>query len=83
VRRKILVGVAAVVALGGAGFFVWYQLVKAGVLRYNEYDRREKGTLQVGHVAPDLALTMYDGSPVRLSEMWKTKPLFLVFGSCT
>ena len=78
-----MVGLAVVVALGGAGFFVWYQLVKAGVLRYNKYDRREKGTLQVGHVAPDLSLTMYDGSSVRLSEMWKTKPLFLVFGSCT
>ena len=82
-RRKVLVALAVVVAVGVAGFFTWYQLVKAGVLRYNKYDRREKGTLQVGNVAPDLTLTMYDGSAVRLSEMWKTRPVFLVFGSCT
>jgi hypothetical protein len=83
VRRKIVIGLAVVVVLGAAGFFTWYQLVKAGILRYNKYDRREKGTLEVGHVAPDLALTMYDGSTARLSELWKTKPVFLVFGSCT
>jgi hypothetical protein len=82
-RRGIVIGLAAVAALGAAGFFTWYQLVKAGILRYNKYDRREKGTLEVGHMAPDLPLTMYDGSTVRLSELWKTKPLFLVFGSCT
>jgi hypothetical protein len=81
--RRVVTWSLAVAAVGALGFFVWYQLVKAGVLRYNKYDRREKGTLRVGHVAPDLALTMYDGSPLRLSELWRTKPVFLVFGSCT
>ncbi len=53
------------------------------MLRYNEFDRRERGTLKVGAPAPDLALAMYDGSTVRLSELWSAKPVFLVFGSCT
>jgi hypothetical protein len=82
-RRKLLIGTAIGLVVAAAGFFTWYQLVKAGVLRYNKYDRREKGSLAVGGAAPDLALTMYDGSPVRLSELWGTKPVFLVFGSCT
>ena len=81
--RKLLVGSGVLVVLAAAGFFGYMQLVKKGYIRYNKYDRREKGTLEVGHVAPDLALTMYDGSPVRLSELWKAKPVFLVFGSCT
>jgi hypothetical protein len=86
VRRKLLkllIGAAAVAALSWAGFFGYQQLVRFGYLRYNEFDRRERGSLLVGSTAPDLALTMYDGSPLRLSELWKTKPLFLVFGSCT
>jgi hypothetical protein len=29
-------------------------LVRAGVLRYNKWDRRETGTLRVGDLAPDL-----------------------------
>jgi hypothetical protein len=80
-RLAVILGsVVAVVALGG---FVYYQLVKAGILRYNRYDRRERGTLQVGDSAPDLELTMYDGSPVKLSELWRERPVLLVFGSCT
>lgn len=81
--RKILIGVAAAAALGGAGFFTWYELVKAGILRYNKYDRREQGELRVGGRAPDLAVTGYDGTTRRLSELWQAKPAFLVFGSCT
>ncbi len=82
-KRKLLIGAGVALGLGGAATFIWYQLVKAGVLRYNEYDRRERGALRVGGAAPDLALAMYDGSTVKLSELWRAKPVFLVFGSCT
>lgn len=80
---KLAVGAALALALAGAGLLAWYQLVKAGVLRYNEYDRRERGSLQVGQPAPDLVLTRYEGGELRLSELWRSRPVFLVFGSCT
>ena len=80
---KIGIGVAAVLALGAAAPYGYYQLVKAGVLRYNKYDRREKGKLQVGDQAPDLALPLYAGGEVKLSELWRARPVVLVFGSCT
>lgn len=81
--QKVAAGVVAVAAVGAAGFFSWYQLVKAGVLKYNEHDRRERGTVVPGTTAPDVKVTALDGSPVHLSELWKAKPIFLVFGSCT
>ena len=74
---------AAVAVLGVGGFYGWRQLVKKGVLRYNKYDRRERGSLQVGATAPDLQLAAYDGRMLRLSELWAKKPVVLVFGSCT
>jgi hypothetical protein len=83
VARKLLIGVAALLVLGAGGFFGYMQLVKGGYLRYNKYDRRERGSLQKGGPAADVALTTYDGSPQRLSWLWERKPLFLVFGSCT
>ena len=81
--KKAALGSALVLALGVGGFYGYMQLVKAGVLRYNKYDRRERGELVVGSTAPDLALKLYDGAPLRLSELWASKPVFLVFGSCT
>ena len=81
--KKIALGVACAVAVGFGGFYGYFQLVKAGVLRYNKYDRRERGTLLVGDSAPNLALTTYEGAPLKLAELWATKPVFLVFGSCT
>lgn len=81
--QHYLIGCAALLAMGAAGFFGYRRLVKAGVLRYNKWDRRERGSLKVGAAAPDLPLTMYDGSPASLSKLWQTKPVFLVFGSCT
>ena len=81
--KKAVAGVAGVAVLGVAGFYAYYELVKAGILRYNKYDRRERGTLQVGDQAPDLALPLYAGGDVKLSELWRARPVVLVFGSCT
>lgn len=80
--RGLLI-VAGLAVLGVAGFYGYYQLVKAGILRYNKYDRRERGTLKVGDQAPDLALPLYEGGEVKLSELWRARPVVLVFGSCT
>jgi hypothetical protein len=81
--RKALLAVAAAGVLVVAGFGGWYVLVREGILRYNKYDRREKGSLRAGDAAPDLTLAAYDGSTVRLSELWRERPVVLVFGSCT
>lgn len=80
---KALAIAAAVAAVGVAGFYGWYFAVREGWLRYNQFDRREQGTIRVGDHAPDLALAGYDGAPVRLASLWAEKPLVLVFGSCT
>jgi hypothetical protein len=82
-RRRIVLGAALLVVLGGGGFFGWMTLVRHGVLRYNKWDRREKGTLRVGDQAPDLQLAAYDGSTLRLGSLWEEKPVVLFFGSCT
>jgi hypothetical protein len=83
-RWKLLTGLGVgLPALAMGGFFAYMELVKAGVLKYNKYDRRERGSLQVGAQAPDLELVGYDGNPVRLATFWTDRPLFLVFGSCT
>ena len=81
--KKVLWAVAGLAVVGMAGFYGYYQLVKAGVLRYNKYDRRERGTLKVGDQSPDLALPLYAGGEVKLSELWRARPVVLVFGSCT
>ena len=87
VKRRTLVrgGVALglLVVLGAGGFYGWMTLVRYGVLRYNKWDRREKGTLRVGDIAPDLKLAAYDGSTLRLGSLWEGKPVMLIFGSCT
>jgi hypothetical protein len=82
-RRRIIWGTALVLLLGAGGFAGWMALVRAGVLRYNKWDRRERGTLRVGDLAPDLAIVAYDGSSLRLSSLWAEKPAVFVFGSCT
>jgi hypothetical protein len=81
--RRIALGTALLVVLGAGGFAGWMALVRAGVLRYNKWDRREKGALRVGDQAPDLRIAAYDGSPLSLSSLWAEKPAVLVFGSCT
>jgi hypothetical protein len=82
-RRRIVWWTAAVLVLGAGSFAGWMALVRAGVLRYNKWDRREKGTLRVGDPAPDLEIVGSDGSSLRLSSLWAEKPAVLVFGSCT
>ena len=81
--RKVLLATGAAAGLGALGFGTWYVLVREGILRYNKWDRRERGTLKVGDAAPDLALAGYGGGTVRLSELWRERPVMLVFGSCT
>lgn len=81
--KRIILGLGLTAAAAGAGLGAYYLLVREGVIRYNKYDRRERGVLEVGRTAPDLALAMYDGSTLRLSSLWDDKPVFLVFGSCT
>jgi hypothetical protein len=81
--QKVAIGLGTAAAVGVGGFYGYFALVKAGILKYNRYDRRERGSLKVGALAPDLALTRYDGAKVRLSELWAAKPVVLIFGSCT
>jgi cytochrome oxidase Cu insertion factor (SCO1/SenC/PrrC family) len=85
-RKKVLLalaGLAGVAVLAAGAFAGYMELVKAGYLKYNRFDRRERGSLREGGTAPDLELTAYDGSPVRLSRLWAERPVMLVFGSCT
>jgi hypothetical protein len=82
-RKKVLIGSAIAIAVVAVGAVAYFELLKAGYIRYGKYDRRERGSLQVGAAAPDLDLTMYDGSSVRLSQLWGSQPVFVVFGSCT
>jgi hypothetical protein len=81
--RKILIGVGIGLAVVAAGGVIYYELLKAAFVHNGKYDRRERGSLKVGGQAPDLDLKMFDGTPVRLSQLWGAQPVFVVFGSCT
>ena len=77
-RAAVVIGIAAVGALG------YYEAMKRAWIRYNEYDIRSEGSLGVGDLAPDLELAAVDGSaPKRISDLYREKPLVLVFGSYT
>jgi hypothetical protein len=85
-RRAILrwaAALAAAAALFAGGFAGYRLLVREGVIRYNRFDRRERGTLKVGDPAPDLLLAGYAADRVQLSELWRERPVVLIFGSCT
>lgn len=73
-------GVLAVAALAGLGYM---KLVEGGWIRYNRWDRRERGALHVGDQAPDLELPLLDVGSVHLADLWRDRPVVLVFGSCT
>ena len=81
--RRSAAAMAAAAAIFAAGFGVYYVLVREGVIRYNRFDRRERGTLKVGDPAPDLLLAGYATESIRLSELWRERPVVLIFGSCT
>ncbi len=78
---KVAVALSAVAALGAWGY---YEAMKRAWIRYNEYDIRSEGSLAVGDLAPDLELASADGNGTRkISELYREKPLVLVFGSYT
>jgi hypothetical protein len=76
-----LLAAVAVLVLGGWGYF---EALKRAWIRYNEYDIRSEGSLSVGDLAPDLELAAADGSGSRkISDLYREKPVVLVFGSYT
>ena len=78
---KLAIAAVAVAAIGAWGY---YEAMKRAWIRYNEYDIRSEGSLAVGDLAPDLELASADGSGTRrISDLYREKPLVLVFGSYT
>jgi len=73
---------ALVLAVGG--YFI-YQIGPSNIWGMLLYDQREEGHLQVGDLAPDVALLDLDGATeVRLHERTgRGKPTVLIFGSYT
>jgi hypothetical protein len=81
--RKVMLAAAVVIVVAGLAFAIWRYLVMEGYVRYNKWDRRVRGDLREGGPAPDLSVARHAGEPVQLSRLWRERPLFLVFGSCT
>lgn len=81
--RAVLGWSGGALAAAGLAFVGYVKLVEGAWIKYNKWDKRDRGTLQVGQPAPDLDLPRLDTGRVRLSELWRERPLVLVFGSCT
>ena len=81
--RLAFIWTAALASAGGLGALAYRKLVEGAWIQYNKWDHRERGTLRVGQPAPDLELPLLDQGSVRLSELWRERPVVLVFGSCT
>jgi hypothetical protein len=83
-KRKWLKVAGAVIVIAVIGAWGYYEAMKRAWIRYNEYDIRSEGSLAVGDLAPDLELASADGSgPKKISDLYREKPLVLVFGSYT
>ncbi len=81
-RAGLAVGILA--ALVVVGRWSYYEAIKRAWIRYNEYDLRSEGTLRVGDLAPDLEMrSVRSETPVKLSDLYRDRPLVLVFGSYT
>jgi len=83
-KRKWLKVAGAAIVIAAIGAWGYYEAMKRAWIRYNEYDIRSEGSLAVGDLAPDLELASADGSgPKKISDLYREKPLVLVFGSYT
>ncbi len=85
-KRILRVTAVAAVVLGVGLLLSWgyFEALKRAWIQYNEYDIRTEGNLRVGDLAPDLELEVVGGEePLRISDLYKEKPLVLVFGSYT
>ena len=83
-KRKWILIATGCLAVLGTGLFGYYKALEYNLVRYNRYDIRSAGSLQIGDLAPDLELESTDGGGVRkLSDYWGDRPLVLVFGSYT
>ena len=83
-KRRWLKVAGAVIVIAAIGAWGYYEAMKRAWIRYNEYDIRSEGSLAVGDLAPDLELASADGSgPKKISDLYREKPLVLVFGSYT
>ena len=74
--KRILLGLSVVmvlvIVLGFAARWAYFQAIKNAWIRYNEYDIRTEGQLQVGDLAPDLELVKVDGeATVKLSDLYR------------
>lgn len=82
-NRRPAAWTGATLAAVCLAFLAYTKLVEGAYIPYNKWDRRERGALRAGQPAPDLELPRLDAGTVRLSELWRERPVFLVFGSCT
>ena len=81
-RKKILIGLGAVLLLAASG--IAWMIGPRNIIGMLFYDQRREGRLVVGDPAPDVVLTAIDGSPdVQLASLIGGKPLVIVFGSFT
>ena len=82
--KKIAIGLGVALVLVAGGLWGTFFAMKKAWIRYNEYDIRTEGQLQVGDLAPDLQLERSDGSGRQsLSDYYRSKPAVLAFGSYT